>query len=109
MFDVLPLHGHLQPGDQQLVTVCFYGHKDASREVVALCYVEEGPTYEIKLRGEASIISYNLDPTHVDFGLQVRTQGSFTQSLASQFFVPTSSLSQIEMFQLSMCRSLRLG
>ncbi|KAI3370851.1 hypothetical protein L3Q82_007368 [Scortum barcoo] len=71
VFDVLPLHGHLQPRDQQVVTVCFYGHKDASREVVALCYVEEGPTYEITLRGEASVISYSLDPAHVDFGLQL--------------------------------------
>ncbi|KAI3371721.1 hypothetical protein L3Q82_024292, partial [Scortum barcoo] len=71
VFDVLPLHGHLQPGDQQVVTVCFYGHKDASREVVALCYVEEGPTYEINLRGEASIITYSLEPPHVDFGPQL--------------------------------------
>lgn len=77
MFDISPLHGHLQPGDQQLVTFSFYGQHNVSREVVALCHVEEGPTYEVKLRGEVSVISYSLDPTHVDFGVQVRMLGFF--------------------------------
>nr|XP_029134421.1 hydrocephalus-inducing protein homolog [Labrus bergylta] len=69
VFDVLPIYGHLQPGDEQLVTFSFYGHKNVSRELIAQCHVEEGPTYEITLRGEASVISYSLDTTHVGFGL----------------------------------------
>ena len=69
-----------QPGDQQLVTFTFYGHEHISREVVAQCLVEQGPTYEIKLKGEASVISYSLDLSHVDFGPQVCIQGSFTLS-----------------------------
>lgn len=91
MFDILPNYGHLQPGDRQLVTLCFYGHENVSREVVAQCIVEEGPTYKIELRGESSVISYSLDSTHVEFGAQVCIQGSFSQSLASHFFIPTSS------------------
>ncbi|XP_035521672.1 hydrocephalus-inducing protein homolog [Morone saxatilis] len=71
VFDILPIYGHLQPGDQQQVTFSFYGHENVSREVVAQCLVEEGPTYEIKLRGEASVLSYSLDSTHIDFGLQL--------------------------------------
>ncbi|XP_029378255.1 hydrocephalus-inducing protein homolog [Echeneis naucrates] len=71
VFDILPMYGHLQPGEQQLVTFSFYGHKHISREVAAQCHVEEGPTYEIELRGEASIISYSLDFTHIDFGVQL--------------------------------------
>ncbi|XP_054864966.1 hydrocephalus-inducing protein homolog [Amphiprion ocellaris] len=71
VFDILPMYGHLQPGDQQQVTFYFYGHENASREVVAQCHVDDGPTYEVKLRGEASVISYNLDSTHLDFGLQL--------------------------------------
>ncbi|KAM9351908.1 hydrocephalus-inducing protein homolog [Symphorus nematophorus] len=69
VFDILPNYGHLQPGDRQEVTLCFYGHQNVCGEVVAQCCVEEGPTYKIKLRGEASVISYSLDSTHVDFGL----------------------------------------
>nr|XP_046249402.1 hydrocephalus-inducing protein homolog [Scatophagus argus] len=71
VFDILPSYGHLQPGDNQQVTFCFYGQENVSREVMALCHVEEGPTYKVKLRGEASVISYSLDSSHVDFGLQL--------------------------------------
>ncbi|XP_029289106.1 hydrocephalus-inducing protein homolog [Cottoperca gobio] len=71
VFDILPIHGHLQPGDQQQVIFSFYGHENISREVVAQCHVEEGPTYEVKLRGDASVISYSLDSTHIDFGVQL--------------------------------------
>ncbi|XP_035498051.2 hydrocephalus-inducing protein homolog isoform X1 [Scophthalmus maximus] len=71
VFDVLPMYGHLLPGDQQLVTVSFYGHEHISREMVALCHVKEGPTYEVTLRGEASVISYSLNFNHIDFGRQL--------------------------------------
>ncbi|XP_053175951.1 hydrocephalus-inducing protein homolog [Scomber japonicus] len=71
LFDVLPIYGQLQPGDQQLVTFYFYGHDYVSREVVAQCQVEEGPTYEIKVRGEASEVNYSLDSAIVDFGPQL--------------------------------------
>ncbi|XP_049928998.1 hydrocephalus-inducing protein homolog isoform X2 [Epinephelus moara] len=71
VFDILPIYGHLQPGEQQQVIFSFYGHENVSREVLAQCHVEEGPTYEIKLRGEASVISYSLDSSHIDFGLQL--------------------------------------
>lgn len=65
------MYGHLKPEDQQVVTFFFYGHEDISREVVAQCHVEDGPTYKVKLRGEASAINYGLNSTHIDFGLQV--------------------------------------
>ncbi|XP_059190373.1 hydrocephalus-inducing protein homolog [Centropristis striata] len=71
VFDILPIYGHLQPGDQQQVIFSFYGHENVSREVIAQCHVEEGPTYEITLRGEASVISYSLDSDHIDFGVQL--------------------------------------
>ncbi|XP_075998117.1 hydrocephalus-inducing protein homolog [Genypterus blacodes] len=71
VFDVLPIHGQLEPGGEQLVTFSFYGHNNVSKEVVAQCEVEEGPIYEIKLRGESSEITYSLDSTHIDFGPQL--------------------------------------
>ncbi|XP_024138466.1 hydrocephalus-inducing protein homolog isoform X3 [Oryzias melastigma] len=69
VFDILPMFGDLQPGDEQFVTFSFFGHKNISREVVAQCRVKDGPTYEIQLRGEASEIRYSLDSTCFDFGL----------------------------------------
>uniref|UniRef100_UPI003AADF4DB hydrocephalus-inducing protein homolog n=1 Tax=Centroberyx gerrardi TaxID=166262 RepID=UPI003AADF4DB len=71
VFDVLPIYGRMQPGDQQTVTFTFYGHAYVSREVVAQCHVEEGPTYDITLRGEASEITYSLDSTHINLGQQL--------------------------------------
>ncbi|XP_077372587.1 hydrocephalus-inducing protein homolog [Festucalex cinctus] len=70
IFDVLPMHGHLKPGEKQLVTFIFHGQDFVCREVMAQCQVEHGPIYDIRLRGEASEISFSLDSTTVDFGLQ---------------------------------------
>ncbi|KAM4554444.1 hydrocephalus-inducing protein homolog [Fundulus diaphanus] len=71
VFDILPMYGALQPQDQQLVTFSFFGHENICTEVVAQCSVEDGPTYDVQLRGEASAISYSLGSTHLDFGSQL--------------------------------------
>ncbi|XP_061325296.1 hydrocephalus-inducing protein-like [Pezoporus flaviventris] len=71
VFDILPLHGELQPGQSQRVTFSFFGHANTVTQVTALCRVEGGPSYEVALRGEASRISYLLDTTEIDCGLQV--------------------------------------
>ncbi|NXQ99391.1 HYDIN protein, partial [Sagittarius serpentarius] len=71
VFDVLPLFGVLQPGESQRVTFTFFGHANIVAHVMALCRVEGGPTYEITLSGEASLINYLLDITEIDCGLQL--------------------------------------
>ncbi|XP_074738457.1 hydrocephalus-inducing protein homolog [Strix uralensis] len=71
VFDVLPLYGVLQPGESQRVMFTFFGHTNIVARVMALCRVEGGPTYEIMLSGEASLISYLLDVTEIDCGLQL--------------------------------------
>ncbi|XP_074751314.1 hydrocephalus-inducing protein homolog, partial [Athene noctua] len=70
VFDVLPLCGVLQPGKSQRVMFTFFGHTNIVAHVTALCRVEGGPTYEIALSGEASLINYLLDVTEIDCGLQ---------------------------------------
>ncbi|XP_009468798.1 PREDICTED: hydrocephalus-inducing protein homolog [Nipponia nippon] len=71
VFDVLPLYGVLQPGESQRVTFTFFGHANIVARVMALCRVEGGPTYEIALSGEASLINYLLDVREIDCGLQL--------------------------------------
>lgn len=61
----------LQPGESQQVTFTFFGHANIVTRVTALCRVEGGPTYEVALSGEASLISYLLDITEINCGLQV--------------------------------------
>lgn len=71
VFDILPLYGELQPGESQQVTFTFFGHANLVVHITALCEVQGGPTYEVMLSGEASVISYLLDVTEIDWGLQV--------------------------------------
>jgi len=71
VFNILPLYGELQPGESQQVTFTFFGHANLVVHVTALCEVQGGPTYEVMLSGEASVISYLLDATEIDCGLQV--------------------------------------
>ncbi|XP_059674222.1 hydrocephalus-inducing protein homolog [Gavia stellata] len=71
VFDILPLYGVLQPGESQRVTFTFFGHANIVASVTALCKVEGGPTYEIALSGEASLIDYLLDTTEIDCGLKL--------------------------------------
>ncbi|KAM6253129.1 hydrocephalus-inducing protein homolog [Porphyrio hochstetteri] len=73
VFSILPLFGVLQPGESEQVTVTFFGHPNIMAHVTALCRVEGGPTYEVALRGEASLIHYLLDSTEMDCGLQLFT------------------------------------
>ncbi|KAM9376112.1 hydrocephalus-inducing protein-like [Pholidichthys leucotaenia] len=75
IFDVLPIHGDLQPGKKQQVRFSFFSPRNVSKEIIAQCHVEDGPTYELRVRGEASeissVISYHIDDTHLDFGKQL--------------------------------------
>ena len=49
----------------------FYGYADISTECMAACKVEGGPTYQIRLSGEASNVQYRFSRKHIDFGKQV--------------------------------------
>ncbi|NWS72026.1 HYDIN protein, partial [Crotophaga sulcirostris] len=71
VFSIVPLYGVLQPGESQRVMFTFFGHANIIAHIVALCRVEGGPTYEVALSGEASLINYLLDITEIDYGLQL--------------------------------------
>ncbi|XP_066439738.1 hydrocephalus-inducing protein homolog isoform X2 [Eleutherodactylus coqui] len=74
VFDILPQFGTLQPGESQIISFTFYGHTDISAGAKAVCDVYGGPTYEISLYGEASLVSYNLSTRDIDCGVQVFDQ-----------------------------------
>ncbi|KAJ7312066.1 hypothetical protein JRQ81_006401 [Phrynocephalus forsythii] len=71
VFDIFPLFGTLQPNETQKMSFTFYGHPDIVACVKALCEVEGGPSYEVLLRGEASVVSYTFDRKEIDYGLQL--------------------------------------
>ncbi|KAG8523663.1 Hydrocephalus-inducing protein, partial [Galemys pyrenaicus] len=71
VFDILPLYGVLPPHSSHQISFTFYGHCDIVAQAKALCQVEGGPTYEITLKGEASLVSYSFDTTDINYGLQL--------------------------------------
>ncbi|XP_069735049.1 LOW QUALITY PROTEIN: hydrocephalus-inducing protein homolog [Phaenicophaeus curvirostris] len=71
VFDILPRFCVLQPSESQWVTFTFFGHANIVASVLALCRVEGGPTYEVSLSGEASLINYHLNTTEIHYGLQL--------------------------------------
>lgn len=75
VFDILPLYGILQPGDTEQVTMTFYGHADIWGKAKAICEVEGGPTYDLTLTGEASLVEYKFDCKEIDYGKQVCARG----------------------------------
>merc|ERR1719331_109079 len=68
VFDILPIQGRLETGEQQTVTVTYYGLNDRKFNATAVCVVEGGPEYEVNLLGEAAKLEYRLDKNEIDFG-----------------------------------------
>eukprot|EP00290_Baffinella_frigidus_P024129 CAMPEP_0180264518 /NCGR_PEP_ID=MMETSP0987-20121128/45852_1 /TAXON_ID=697907 /ORGANISM="non described non described, Strain CCMP2293" /LENGTH=226 /DNA_ID=CAMNT_0022234809 /DNA_START=36 /DNA_END=713 /DNA_ORIENTATION=+ len=63
VFDILPTRGFLLPGQSEDYEFVFYGHANHKYKTVAVCEVQGGPEYEVKLEGEASSIQFKLDRT----------------------------------------------
>ncbi|XP_064239335.1 hydrocephalus-inducing protein homolog [Aotus nancymaae] len=71
VFDILPLYGVLEPHSSHQMSFTFYGHCNIISQAKALCEVEGGPTYEITLKGEASLVNYSFDTKDIHYGLQL--------------------------------------
>ena len=68
IFDISPLYGNLHPGETQDLTVTYYGHKEIKAHVKAICEIKNGPNYEMILKGEASVLNYELSERSIDLG-----------------------------------------
>ncbi|XP_071973078.1 hydrocephalus-inducing protein homolog isoform X2 [Engystomops pustulosus] len=79
VFDILPQFGTLQPGESRIMSFTFYGHSHISAAARAVCEVFGGPTYEVTLHGEASLVSYDLSTREIDCGVQTFDQVAETQ------------------------------
>jgi len=67
IFDILPIYGTLNPREMMQTTFTFYGHANIISAARAICEVEGGPTYEITLKGEASLVDYKFDYVEIDY------------------------------------------
>jgi len=68
VFDVVPIRSSLGIGESEEVEFVFFGHKGRTAKATAICIVEDGPEYRVKLRGEASGIDYKFDKNVVEYG-----------------------------------------
>ena len=68
VFDIRPLFGTLKPGETERMTFTFFGHAFVNGKVKAICEVVGGPKYEIEMKGQASLMKYELDQFEIDFG-----------------------------------------
>ena len=67
VFDILPLHGTIEPGESQTLQFSFYGHAFSERGAQAICDVDGGPKYRIDMKGQASLVEYEFDRLFIDF------------------------------------------
>lgn len=68
VFDVLPIRGYLQPGEEEIVEVSYFAQANSRIAATAVCEVEGGPSYDVELSADAAGIRYSLDATTVNFG-----------------------------------------
>ncbi|KAF4708060.1 hypothetical protein FOZ62_031756, partial [Perkinsus olseni] len=67
-FDIEPITGTIPAQTTETVCFRFNGVPDRLCEAIARCNVIGGPSYDVKLRGRASELSFRIDKTHLDFG-----------------------------------------
>ncbi|EKX37002.1 hypothetical protein GUITHDRAFT_78541 [Guillardia theta CCMP2712] len=68
IFDIIPIRSFLRAGQSEDIEFIFFGHANHKYKALAVCEVQGGPEYELKLEGEASSIQYKLDKTILEFG-----------------------------------------
>ncbi|KAI5082267.1 hypothetical protein GOP47_0002010 [Adiantum capillus-veneris] len=70
LFDILPIRGYLEPGEEEKVEISFNAYPGYECHTRAICEVEGGPQYSIVLEAETGLLSYSLSETSLDFGFQ---------------------------------------
>lgn len=68
IFDVMPIRGFIKAGESQDIEFVMFGHQNSKFSGLLICEVEGGPEYKLTLSGEASVVSYMVDRTVIDFG-----------------------------------------
>jgi len=68
VFDILPLSGHLLPGEIENVEFVYNAFGGQLFKTTAVCHVVGGPSYEVTLAGDSSLITYKLSTHSIDLG-----------------------------------------
>jgi hydrocephalus-inducing protein len=63
VFDILPLSGTLDPGCSEDVEFVYYAYGGVPNKTNAICNIEGGPSYEVQLLGDSSLITGKILPS----------------------------------------------
>lgn len=70
IFDILPLSGYLEPGQNEQVEFVYNAITGQRFKTTAICHVEGGPNYEVTLIGDSSLINYKLNTDLIELADQ---------------------------------------
>ncbi|CAG5111155.1 Oidioi.mRNA.OKI2018_I69.chr2.g5489.t1.cds [Oikopleura dioica] len=67
VFDIRPIFGKLEPGEQIQTTILFNGHQDINALCRAVCEVDGGPQYELNIAGASADVRYSVSSETIKF------------------------------------------
>ncbi len=68
VFDIRPIFGKLEPGEQIRTTIVFKAHQDINALCRAVCEVDGGPQYELNVSGSSADVRYTVSSETIKFG-----------------------------------------
>lgn len=71
LFDVIPVFGTIHPGQSQVVGFQYNAESGIRKECRAVCKVNGGPHYYVRMFAAAARVKFELESKVVDFGLLV--------------------------------------
>jgi len=67
VFDILPVSGRLEPGQQENVEFTYQAGNGLLYNGIAVCSVDGGPDYEVPIIGDSSNVSFKLSTNEIDY------------------------------------------
>lgn len=90
VFDILPMRGVVEKDEVEKIEFSYYAQPFKSHKITALCRVEGGPDYLVKVRAEASDVAYSLSlekqKNTIDIG-----EVSLKEKVTREFFLENKS------------------
>lgn len=103
IFDIMPVMGLLKPNQEETVEFVYHSQAGQKHNGIACCFVEGGPEYEVNLKGESSLVSYQLSRYSLDFG-----SVGFNDSSPQEFYIENTGKVPFE-YNISLERLTRKG
>jgi hydrocephalus-inducing protein len=82
VFDILPVSGRLEPGQQENVEFTYQAGNALLYNGIAVCSVDGGPDYEVPIIGDSSNVSFKLSTQEIDYA-----EIPYNESSSKEFYI----------------------